>query len=300
MQGRVIRISGLKCLVEVDGQQLQCEIRGRLKAGARKTNSPVVAGDWVEILLRDGCGGIIEAVCPRTSKFSRGASGSRPIEQILIANLDQLVVVVAARQPQPRVGFIDRAIIMAVKGNIQPVVCINKVDLVDENAVQQLAAPYAALGYPIHYSSAVRGDGMEAFKGVLTNRVSAIVGQSGVGKSALLNYVEPGLGLKTKEIMVRHDRGRHTTTAVQLYKLQQGGYVADTPGIKELRLWGVKREELEMYYPEIAPLIGKCQFGDCSHIHEPHCAVRAASATGHILPARYEAFCRIAESLVYE
>ena len=203
MLGRVIRISGLKCLVEVDGEHMQCEIRGRLKAGVRKTNSPVVTGDWVEILRGDGDGGIIEAVCPRTSKFSRGASGSRPIEQILIANLDQLVVVVAARQPQPQLGFIDRAIIMAVKGNVQPVVCINKVDLVADHAVELLAAPYLALGYPIYYSSAVRGDGMEAFKGALTNRVSAIVGQSGVGKSTLLNYAEPGLGIKTKEIMER-------------------------------------------------------------------------------------------------
>lgn len=301
MFGRVIRISGLKCLVEVDGEQLQCEIRGRLKAGVRKTNSPVIAGDWVDISRRDGNDGIIEAVCPRTSKFSRGVSGSRPIEQILIANLDQLIVVVAARQPQPRLGFIDRAIIMAVKGNVQPVVCINKVDLVEDHAVELLAAPYLELGYPVHYSSAVRGNGLEVFKGALTNRVSAVVGQSGVGKSTLLNSVEPGLGLKTKEIMERHDRGRHTTTAVQLYKLQRGGYVADTPGIKELRLWGVKREELETYYPEIVPLIGKCQFSDCSHTHEPHCAVRAASAEGHILPSRYEAFCRIAESLeVYE
>ena len=297
MHGRVIRISGLKCLVEVEGELLQCEIRGRLKAGVRKTNSPVVAGDWVEILLREGGGGIIEAVCPRTSKFSRGASGSRPIEQILIANLEQLVVVVAARQPEPRVGFIDRAIIMAVKGNIQPIVCINKVDLVEDRAVDLLAAPYAALGYPIHYSSAVRGVGMEGFKDVLRNRVSAIVGQSGVGKSTLLNYVEPGLGLKTNEIMARHDRGRHTTTAVQLYKLQQGGYVADTPGIKELRLWDVQRSELERYYPEIAPFVGSCQFSDCSHVHEPDCAVRAASAAGQILPSRYEAFCRIAGSL---
>ena len=138
---------------------------------------------------------------------------------------------------------------------------------------------------------------MDAFKAALLNRSTAVVGQSGVGKSTLLNAVEQGLGLKTKEIMKRHDRGRHTTTVVHLFKLQQGGYVADTPGVKELRLWGVKSAELAEYYPELDPLRGQCQFGDCSHLHEPGCAVRAAVAAGRISPVRYEGYRRIFESL---
>ncbi|MEE3259215.1 MAG: ribosome small subunit-dependent GTPase A [Candidatus Latescibacterota bacterium] len=297
MRGRVIRISGLQCLVEVGGDHWQCAIRGRLKAGVRKTNSPVVAGDWVDIATTAERTGIIEAVLPRTSKFSRGASGSRPFEQILSANLDQLVVVVAARQPSPRTGFIDRAIVMAIKGNLQPVICINKVDLVSDSLAGDLAAPYAALDYQVFLTSATRGDEMDKFKRALQNRVSAVVGQSGVGKSTLLNAIEPALGLKTKEVMKRHDRGRHTTTAVHLFKLQQGGYVADTPGIKELRLWGIKRADLDRYYPEILPLLGQCQFGDCSHLHEPYCAIREAVASGQMAQSRYEAYIRIAESL---
>jgi ribosome biogenesis GTPase len=297
MQGRIIRVSGLQCLVEVERSHWQCEIRGRLKAGCRKTSSPVVAGDWVDVLPTAERTGVIEAVHPRSSKFSRGASGGRPIEQILFVNMEQLVVVVAARQPRPQRGFIDRAIVMAIKGNLQPVVCVNKVDLVSEEAVGTLTAPYEALGYPIYRTSAVQGNGMDEFKEALINRSTAVVGQSGVGKSTLLNGVEPGLGLKTKEIMERHDRGRHTTTVVHLFKLQEGGYVADTPGVKELRLWGIKPAELETYYPELEPLRGQCQFGDCSHLHEPGCAVRAAVADGCIASARYEGYRRIFESL---
>lgn len=297
MQGRIIRVSGLQCLVEVEQSHWQCKIRGRLKAGNRKTSSPVVAGDWVEVVPTAERTGIIEAVHTRSSKFSRGASGTRPFEQILFANMEQLVVVVAASQPKPRRGFIDRAIVMALKGNLQPVVCINKVDLVSREAVDTLTGPYEALGYPIYRTSALRGDGMDAFKAALLNRSTAVVGQSGVGKSTLLNGVEQGLGLKTKEIMKRHDRGRHTTTVVHLFKLQQGGYVADTPGVKELRLWGVKSAELAEYYPELEPLRGQCQFGDCSHLHEPGCAVRAAVAAGRIAPVRYEGYRRIFESL---
>ena len=297
MQGRIIRVSGLQCLVEVERSHWQCEIRGRLKAGCRKTSSPVVAGDWVDVLPTAERTGVIEAVHPRSSKFSRGVSGGRPIEQILFVNMEQLVVVVAARQPRPQRGFIDRAIVMAIKGNLQPVVCVNKVDLVSEEAVGTLTAPYEALGYPIYRTSAVQGNGMDEFKEALINRSTAVVGQSGVGKSTLLNGVEPGLGLKTKEIMERHDRGRHTTTVVHLFKLQEGGYVADTPGVKELRLWGIKPAELETYYPELEPLRGQCQFGDCSHLHEPGCAVRAAVADGRIASTRYEGYRRIFESL---
>ena len=297
MQGRIIRVSGLQCLVEVEQSHWQCKIRGRLKAGDRKTSSPVVAGDWVEIVPTAERTGIIEAVHTRSSKFSRGASGTRRFEQILFVNMEQLVVVVAASQPKPRRGFIDRAIVMAIKGNLQPVVCINKVDLVSQEAVDTLTAPYEALGYPIYRTSALRGDGMDVFKTALINRSTAVVGQSGVGKSTLLNGVEPGLGLKTKEIMKRHDRGRHTTTVVHLFKLQQGGYVADTPGVKELRLWGVTSAELAAYYPELDSRRGQCQFGDCSHLHEPGCAVRAAVAAGRIASARYEGYRRIFESL---
>lgn len=297
MRGRVIRISGLQCLVEIDGEHWQCEIRGRLKAGVRKTNSPVVTGDWVEIAPTADQAGIIEVVYPRTSKFSRGASGSRPFEQILSVNMEQLIVVVSASQPAPRIGFIDRAIVMAISGNLQPIICINKIDLVTKAEINPLIAPYQSLDYPVYLTNALDGEGMDQFKAAMLNHTSVVVGQSGVGKSTMLNFIEPGLGLKTREIMQRHDRGRHTTTAVQLFKLQQGGYLADTPGIKELRLWGIKCADLAEYYPEMEPLLGQCQFGDCSHLHEPHCVVQDAVVSGLVTRARYEGYRRIYESL---
>ena len=297
MRGRVIRISGLQCLVEIDQSNWLCEIRGRLKSGHRKANSPVIVGDWVDIFPTADQSGVIEVVHPRTSKFSRGASGARPFEQILSVNMDQLVVVVSALEPSPRTGFIDRAILMAVKGNLQPIICINKIDLISIDEASLLMAPYVALGYPVFLTNALGGEGMHDFKGALLGRTSIIVGQSGVGKSSLLNFIEPGLGLKTREIMTRHDRGRHTTTAVHLFKLKQGGYVADTPGIKELQLWGITAAELDAYYPEFEPMLSQCKFADCSHLHEPHCGVREAVEGQQIAQARYDGYRRIFEGL---
>jgi len=298
MRGRVLRISGQQCLVEIDGKQYQCRLRGRLKAGARMSNSPVITGDWVEI--GDLEEGMIESVLPRRSNFTRAASGSRPYEQIVAVNIDQLVIVTSARQPNLRLGFIDRAIITALRGDINPIVVVNKIDLDHHGEIRPSVAQYTQLSYPVFFTSASTGAGMAEFVVQLKDKVTAFVGQSGVGKSSLLNWVEPGLGLKTREIMKRHDRGRHTTAAVQLYPLSQGGYVADTPGIKELHLCGVSPLNLVEYFAEMAPLVGDCYFRDCAHLSEPDCAVRAALAQGDISPYRYQSYVRIMEGLARE
>lgn len=297
MEGRVIRVSGLQHLVEIEGTYWQCEIRGRLKEGSRVTSSPVVVGDRVVVMPTGEKIGVIETVEPRSSKFSRGASGSRPFEQIVAANLDQLVVVVSILEPSPRSGFIDRAVVMGIKGGMEPVIWINKIDLDLAGDRFSMGDLYRDLGYVVAYTSARTGEGVEEAKELLQNRVSVVVGQSGVGKSSLLNCIEPGLAIKTQELMKQHDRGRHTTAAVQLYPLRDGGEVADTPGVKELRLWGVEADELVEYFVEMAPLVGECQFRDCSHLREPGCAVRLAVEQGGIAPLRYEGFCRILESL---
>ena len=297
MRGQVIRVSGVQSLVEIEDAHWQCEIRGRLKSGIRTTNSPIIAGDWVEVTPTTEHAGIIELVHPRTSQFSRAASGSRSIEQNLSVNIDQLIVVVSAKQPSPRVGFIDRAIMMAIKGNIKPIICVNKTDLTTRDAIDLLIAPYEALEYPVYRTSALHGEGMRELNDTICERISIVVGQSGVGKSTILNFIEPGLGLRTGEIMKRHNRGRHTTTAVQWFKLKCGGYIVDTPGIKELRLWGIKSTELGRYFPEFEDFIQQCQFVDCSHLHEPSCAVRQAKFAGDIAESRYEGYRRIFESL---
>lgn len=263
----------------------------------RGSTAPLAAGDWVEVQTTGPGTGVVELVHPRRSKISRLASGLRGCEQVIAANVDQLLVVVAARHPEPRPGFIDRAIAMAHWGDILPVVCINKIDLVDRQQSNQLARIYADLGYAVHQTSAQTGEGVGDLAGLLADRVSAMVGQSGVGKSSLLNCLAPGLDIQIGELMKRHDRGRHTTTAARLYTLPQGGYMVDTPGIKELQLWEVARPELARYFVEMAPLAGQCHFRDCLHLSEPGCAVRQAVESGKISSQRYEGYRSISASL---
>ncbi len=297
MHGRVLQLSGLHALVAVAGEVWQCELRGRLKAAMRGATAPLAAGDWVEVQATGIGAGVVEQIHPRQGKLSRLASGNRGREQVIAAHVDQLVVVVAARQPETRPGFIDRAIAIAHAGGITPVLCINKVDLADGPHVADLGRIYADLGYAVCGTSAVSGEGISQLANQLANRVSAMIGQSGVGKSSLLNHLAPGLNVQTRELMRRHDRGRHTTTAARLYPLPQGGYLVDTPGIKELQLWQVSRPELLELFVEMAPLAGQCQFRDCRHLTEPGCAIRAAVEGGLISPLRYEGYQRIAASL---
>ena len=298
MRGRVIRVSGLQCLVETGDQQLTCDLRGRIKAGARRTTSPVVVGDWVEVQPTAPGAGVVAEIGPRRSRFSRLASGPRSYEQVVAVNLDQLVVVVAIRNPAVKVGFIDRALVMALKGGLAAAVCINKVDLDPADEAGPIAEVYRNLGHTVCLTSARTGLGVEEFEAVLQDRDSVVVGHSGVGKSSLLNRLDPDLAIKTRDLMTSHDRGRHTTAAVQLYPLRAGrGHVADTPGIKELQLWQVGKSSLVEYFAEMAPLVDGCRFRDCVHLSEPGCAVRDAVDRGEIASIRYEAYQRIIESL---
>lgn len=301
MKGRVLRVSGLQCLVEIGQVQWVCPLRGRVKAGYRTSTSAVVVGDWVEVEPSSPSSGIIAKVYPRHTKFSRVASGPKSFEQIIAVNLDQLVVVVAARQPALRLGFIDRAVVMALKGGMQPVICINKVDLDPERQIQSVGNIYSELGYQVFLTSAVTGMGIDEFKAVLKDRASAFVGHSGVGKSSLLNKIDPDFSIATKSLMVKHDRGRHTTAAVQLYPLAaNAGYVADTPGIKELQLWDVDQTNLIEYFIEMVQFVSGCHFRDCTHIHEPDCAVRAALERGAFSQLRYEGYKRIMKQMVHK
>jgi len=301
MKGRVLRVSGMQCLVEIGPVQWVCPLRGRVKAGQRNSTSPVVVGDWVEVEPSSSSSGIIAKVYPRHSKFSRVASGPKSIEQIIAVNLDQLVVVVATRQPAMRLGFIDRAVVMALKGGMQPVICINKVDLDPESQSGQIGNVYSDIGYRVCLTSVVTGSGIDDFKSVLKDRASVFVGHSGVGKSSLLNCIDPDFTIATKSLMAKHDRGRHTTAAVQLYPLgANGGYIADTPGIKELQLWGVDETNLIEYFTEMTQFVSGCHFRDCRHIYEPECAVQAALERGAFSRVRYEGYKRIMKQMVYK
>ena len=285
-------------LVEIDNDLWQCELRGRLKKGMRTATSPIVVGDLVEVEAVRHPIGIVEEVFPRYSKFSRLASGLRSCEQILAVNLDQLIVVASIQSPALRLGFVDRSMVMAIKGGMEPIICFNKVDLDPKDESSEIAGVYRDLGYKVYCTSARTGEGIEEFKAALEGRISAFVGQSGVGKSSLLNRIESGLSIETREIMKKHRRGRHTTTTVQLHRLQMGGYVADTPGIREVELWGVDCSSLVHYFVEMMPLAMGCQFRNCRHLSEPGCAIRSAVKRGQVAPFRYDGYRRIMESLV--
>ena len=297
MRGRVLRVSGQNCLVELGGMPVRCKMRGRLKGGRRESNSPVITGDWVDVEQDGPDQYVINGVEDRLSHFTRASSGSRPYEQIIAVNIQQLVIISSARNPSFRAGFIDRAIVSALWGELVPVIVINKIDLGLGKEVSTAMGVYERLGYQVLQTSAANGKGISDLEAVLKGTDSAIMGHSGVGKSTLLNAIDPNLALRTQEIMHQHDRGRHTTTAVQLYPLKGGGYVADTPGIKELHLYGIQRSEVAAYFDDLRPHIDQCRFRDCSHLNEPECRVRTAVDDGQIAQRRYESYARIMESL---
>ncbi|MDA0337340.1 MAG: ribosome small subunit-dependent GTPase A, partial [bacterium] len=232
MSGLVLRVSGWEILVAGDdGVEHLCQVRGKVKAGPRRSGAQIVAGDGVDWQPTEAGRGIIEAICPRQNLLSRTASGNRPLEQVMAANVDRFFIVVAARQPALRPGFVDRALIMAASGGVTGVVvCVNKIDLDGDNERRPVVSLYRDLGYEVIETSAATGAGMDGLVERFHEGLSVLIGPSGAGKSSILNAVEPGLAIRTQELMRHHDRGRHTTTSSSLHKLRGGGYVADTPG----------------------------------------------------------------------
>ena len=296
MRGRVLRVSGIQALVEAGTDQLVCELRGRLK-WTSGGGSSVVAGDWVDLEKTADGKAVIGTVLERNTHLARASSGSRPQRQVLIANADQCVIVVAPCEPALRQGFIDRAVVMAVQGGAEPVLCVNKIDLDPQRDWKPVASVYADLDYPVFEVSAKSGEGIHNLFAQLRHKTSAFVGQSGVGKSTILNRLDPVLQLRTAALMRKHDRGRHTTSAVSLMQLGDTAYVADTPGVKQLQPWGIDRQSLADYFVEMEPLAKACRFRDCTHLSEPGCAIREAVTAGAIHSSRYEGFRRLGEGL---
>jgi ribosome biogenesis GTPase len=284
-------------------------VRGRLLQ-ERLDTDPVALGDRVRISIleeKDIEGGrqrgLIEEVEPREHAFARqmpapgGASSERlpDRERVIIANPDQVVFVFACAEPTPHLKMLDRFLIIAEKAHIPALICANKLDLMSRREAKDLFDLYDAIGYPVFYTSALTGKGVGRLKKALDGKISALTGPSGAGKSSLLNAMQPGLGLAVREISEATTKGRHTTVASELFPLEEGGYVADTPGIRQIGLFNVEPSELDGYFPEFRPYIGQCRFSDCRHFEEPGCAVRAAVEAGDIWYERYESYLRLRE-----
>ena len=291
LSGLIIRAQSGFFTVETGQGTIVCQLRGKLKQG-RHVGDLAAVGDSVRItVLADGSGAV-EEVEPRKRALVRLDPRPRGVyQQILLANLDQAVFVFACANPDPKLRMLDRFLVVAEKQRIPAVIVANKIDLV-KNARATFGL-YEPLGYRVIYSSTKTGAGVDELTSALAGRISALAGPSGVGKSSLLNVIQPGLGLAISEISMAVNKGKHTTVSRQLIPLVGGGYVADTPGWKSLALWDTEPEEMEAYFPELAPLVTDCQFSDCSHTHEPGCAVLAALKAGTIHPQRYDSFLRL-------
>ena len=289
--GLVIRAQSGFFEVETEAGPLTAKLRGRLKE-ERQATDIVALGDRVEVMdLGDGTGVIYE-VRERERVLSRQAP-ERDREQIIIANPDQAVFVFACDDPPFNPRMLDRYLVAAEREYIPVRICGNKVDLVQGDAIREQFELYQDIGYPVHFTSALTGEGVDELRQQLVDRVSVFAGPSGVGKTSLLNAIQPDLALRTGEVRQVTRKGKHTTVSLKLVPLAGGGYVADTPGMKAFALWDIEPEELDAYFVEIRPLVSGCAFSDCSHLHEPGCAVIQAVEDGEIHPQRYDSYRRM-------
>lgn len=300
LRGTVTKIVGTSSEVQTPRGAYRCDLRARL---FRRSKVRLAVGDEVLLEERVAPGedgtpgrGVIEELCPRRTVLRRTRDFKR--DQVLCANLDQVVLVVAVLDPPYKRSFMDRVLVGVERDGLAAVVVFNKRDLADEEyleVIEEDAGVYAGLGYRVLLVSAREGTGLEELREVFHGKVSAVVGPSGVGKSTLLNAVQPGLRLRTGEVSAQDGRGRHTTTAAELVRLDGGGYVVDTPGLRGFGLWDLGPEEVAAGFREIAALRGACRFADCRHRAEPDCAVRAAVEAGEVDSERFESYLRLLE-----
>jgi len=297
IRGRVLAARGARYEVDTPGGRVECVLRGSLKKERQVAVDPVAVGDWVALDLGSDGRGAIGSVEPRLTKFSRPAPGRGHLEQVIVANADQLVMVQAVQQPELKTASVDRYLVIAQRGGLEAVLCINKMDLERGEIVQRTTELYEGLGIRVFLTSAVTGDGVRELRAALAGRVSVLVGPSGVGKTALMNRIQPDLGLKIQEVSRKGSKGKHTTSWVELFPLDDGGWVADTPGLRELGLWGVEGSDLGGFFQEFEPFAARCRFPTCTHSHEPGCGVAAAVEEGRVSRLRYRSYLRILESL---
>jgi ribosome biogenesis GTPase / thiamine phosphate phosphatase len=295
--------------VQSNGNVIACSLSTRLRKNSDGLPGDLVAvGDEVHFLPLDSANGVIVEILPRRSKLARRSAvpmpGAHAFEQVIVANVDQVVPVFAAADPPPKWNMLDRYLVSAEAAEIPALICITKLDLVkngkniSENELDSALDAYRRIGYPVITVSAYTGEGLDEMKTALQGRFSVLVGKSGVGKSSLLNAIQPGLGLRVNQVNAVTGKGRHTTTNLEMFTLQTGGAIVDTPGVREFGLWDVDSDDLALFFPEMRLLVGRCRFGlDCRHDEEPGCAIRTAVMDGQIDPRRYKSYIRLQEEV---
>lgn len=334
MDGIVIKAQTGVYYVQHNDRVIECTLRGKVKRefqavvdGKRKNiySDPVAVGDKVTITVAESEKGAIDSVMPRTSKLSRKAAGSyvkmktrqtrvpkklkaqgaasagKPIEQIVVANADQLLVTLSTKMPEFSAQFLDRFLVVAEAGELEAIVCINKMDLMNAEEREKLyeeTRVYEKIGYKVLHTSALENEGMEELADLLKDKLTALAGPSGAGKSTLLNVIQPHLNIRTGEVSERTSKGKHTTTNVELHLLDFGGYVVDTPGIRELGLWDIWKDEMHQYFPEIGPLVTECRFSNCSHVDEEGCAILEAISQGKVARTRHESYLKLRTGVI--
>jgi len=295
MHGIVLRVySDFIDVLTDQGERWQCKVTGRLKRRRRLTTL-VAAGDRVIIKAVDEAKreGLITGILPRKSVLSRRRPNTTtPVEDVILANPDEIMVVFAAAEPEPNLFLLDRFLVAAESSEIPAFIAINKIDLTGEETAREIFSLYEEVGYPVFYVSAAQDLGIDALRGHLKDHITVVAGPSGAGKSSLINRLQPGMNLRVGELM-RIGKGKHTTRWAQLYPLDSGGFIADTPGLRELGLWDIRPQELSDYFPEIRRHAPHCCFSDCTHITEPGCAVREALERGEIHPHRWASYLQL-------
>jgi ribosome biogenesis GTPase len=290
-RGRVLCVQGLESRVESEaGAIYRCVTRGLLKTLQTDQRHVLATGDIVWFRPEGDQHGVIQRVEPRHGVLSRTSRGR---QHVLVANVDQVVIVASAAEPHLKPNLVDRLIVTAEKNGIRPIICINKIDLIDPADLQPLIGVLSQLGYDVFPASVKTGLAIDRLRRAMLGKASVVTGQSGVGKSSILNCIDPALKLRVQQVSAESQKGRHTTSTARLLPLKPSGYVVDTPGIRQFQLWDVVSQEVAGFYREFRPYVSKCRFPDCTHTHEIDCTVKGAVADGHIDPRRYESYVQL-------
>lgn len=323
--GVVVRKNGAVYHVRSDGVVISCTLSSKLSKqpfekrqekgkhckdhtkSAPLTLDPLAVGDHVRIIHMGADAIVIVEIFPRRNQLSRPTAvpmpGAHAFEQVFAANVDQVIPIFSAVNPAPKWNMLDRYLVCAGAANVPALICITKSDMVrvgeaGTDELMEISDEYRRIGYPVLFISAISGEGLDELKDALKGNISVLVGKSGVGKTTLLNALQPGLNLRVNAVSDYNGKGRHTTVHVELFDLDFGGSIVDTPGVREFGLWEVGGDELAYLFPEMRPYIGRCKFGlDCRHDEEPGCALRKGVMEGHISPRRYQSYLKLLEEV---